>query len=67
MSDSDDEIEVRKKRAERGWITESPPTPPRMLRPGEEKKWYLMMGATNLLQKFDRPQASDNSAAQPDS
>ena len=40
---SDDEIEARKKKAERGWLTDPPPPPPREYIPGEEHKWRVMM------------------------
>lgn len=46
---SQDESEARKKRAERGWLADPPPQPPRPAIPGEENKWYLMMGARHLL------------------
>ena len=46
---SDDEIEARKKKAERGWLADPPPPPPRAYIPGEENKWYLMMGARDVL------------------
>ena len=47
-----DEIEDRKSRAERGWIAEpSPPAPAGPDRPGQNKKWYLMMGAMRLLEE----------------
>ena len=42
---SRDEIEDRKKKAERGWLADPPPPPPREYIPGEEHKWRLMMGA----------------------
>lgn len=42
------EIEVRKKKAERGWLADPAPPPPREYIPGEEDKWYLMMDARNL-------------------
>ena len=45
-----DEIEARTKRAERGWLADPAPPPPREYIPGEESKWYLMMGARNLLE-----------------
>ena len=45
-----DEIEARTKRAERGWLADPAPPPPREDIPGEENKWYLMMGARNLLE-----------------
>ena len=35
-------------RAMRGWLSDPPP-PPREHRPGEEYKWYKMMGAAHLL------------------
>jgi hypothetical protein len=38
-------IEERKDRAMRGWLTDSPPPPPRPDIPGEDHKWHLMMGA----------------------
>lgn len=41
---SEDEIESRKKKAERGWLADPPP-PPREYIPGEEHKWRVMMGA----------------------
>ena len=31
--------------AEQGWIADPPPPPPSPLHPGEEHKWYRMMGA----------------------
>ena len=52
---SDDEIEVRGKKAERGWLADPPPLPPRAYIPGEENKWFLMMGARHVLEeKRDR-------------
>jgi hypothetical protein len=33
----------------RGWLTDAPPPPPRDYHPGEEHKWYKMMGAAHLL------------------
>ena len=42
------EIEVRKKKAERGWLADPAPPPPQEYIPGEENKWYLMMGARYL-------------------
>jgi hypothetical protein len=51
---SDDEIEARKKAAERGWLADPPPRPPRETIPGEENKWYLMMGARRLLERKRR-------------
>ncbi len=39
---SEDEIEARKKKAERGWLADPPPPPPREYIPGEEHKWRLM-------------------------
>ena len=50
-TNGDDEIEARKKKAERGWLADPPPAPPRANIPGEENKWYKMMGATYLLHK----------------
>ena len=38
-----------KGRAVRGWLSDPPPPPPRTYTPGEEHKWYKMMGATDLL------------------
>ena len=35
------EIEVRKKKAERGWLADPVPPPPRDCISGEENKWYL--------------------------
>ena len=48
---SDDEIEARGKKAERGWLADPPPLPPRAYIPGEEKKWFLMMGARDALER----------------
>ena len=45
---SQDEIEARKLRAERGWLADPPPRPPRETIPGEENKWFLMMGSRRL-------------------
>ena len=42
------EREARKKKAQRGWLADPAPPPPRKYIPGEENKWYLMMGARNL-------------------
>lgn len=54
-----DDIEDRKRRAERGWIAEPPPMPANPYRPGQETKWYLMMGARRLLEeKVARGRAS---------
>ena len=50
-TNGDDEIEARKKKAERGWLADPSPVPPRAYIPGEENKWYKMMGATYLLHK----------------
>jgi len=47
---SQDELEVRKKQPGRGWLADPPPPPPRESIPGEENKWYLMMGARYLLE-----------------
>jgi hypothetical protein len=43
-----EQVEARQ-RAMRGWLTDSPPPPPRTSAPGEEQKWYKMMGAAHLL------------------
>ena len=48
---SDDQIEARKKKAERGWLADPPPPPPRAYIPGEENKWFLMMGARDALER----------------
>ena len=48
---SQDEIEARKKKAERGWLADPPPLPPRAYIPGEENKWFLMMGARDALER----------------
>ena len=51
-----EEIEARKKKAERGWLADPPP-PQRDWHyvPGEDHKWYLMTGAHRLLeQKLER-------------
>jgi hypothetical protein len=48
---SGEEIEARKKAAERGWLADPPPRPPREMIPEEENKWYLMMGSRRLLDK----------------
>jgi hypothetical protein len=48
---SHDEIEARKKTAERGWLADPPPPPPRAYIPGEENKWFLMMGARDALER----------------
>jgi len=54
-----DEVEHRKMRAERGWIADPPPAPPTPYRPGQDTKWYLMMGARRLLtEKIARDRAS---------
>lgn len=44
---SRDEIEARRRRAERGWLADPPP-PPRKAIPGEQNKWFLMRGARHL-------------------
>ncbi len=44
------ESEARKKKAERGWLADPEPQPPREYIPGEGAKWYLMMGARYLLE-----------------
>jgi hypothetical protein len=41
-------------RAMRGWLTDTPPPPPRIYAPREEHKWYKMMGATDLLPQQER-------------
>ena len=51
MATNQDEIEVRKKQAERGWLADPPPAPSRGYIPGEENKWFLMMGARYLLDR----------------
>ena len=43
-----------KGRAVRGWLSDPPPPPPRTYAPGEEYKWYKMMGATDLLPERER-------------
>ena len=48
---SQDEIEARKKKAERSWLADPPPLPPRAYIPGEENKWFLMMGARDALER----------------
>jgi hypothetical protein len=48
---SRDEIETRKKKAERGWLADPPPQLPRQAIPGEWNKWYPMMGARHLLER----------------
>ena len=60
-----DEIEYRKKRAERGWIAETPPAPATLDRRGNDTKWYVMMGARRLLEEKverDRTLAEDLAA-----
>ena len=47
---SREEIEARKKKAARGWLADPAP-PPRQAIPGEENKWYLMMGARHLIER----------------
>jgi hypothetical protein len=42
-----------KDRARQGWLTDNPPAPPRTYPPGEEHKWYRMMGAAHLLPTHD--------------
>lgn len=44
------ESEARTKKAERGWLADPAPPPPSEGIPGEEIKWYLMMGARYLLE-----------------
>lgn len=46
---SQDEIEARKKKAERGWLTDPPPPPPWQYIPREDSKWRLMIGAGYLM------------------
>ena len=48
---SHDEIAARKKPAERGWLADTPPSPPRAYIPGEENKWFLMMGGRDALER----------------
>ena len=48
---SQDEIEARKKKAERGCLADPPPLPPRAYIAGEENKWFLMMGARDALER----------------
>jgi hypothetical protein len=43
-----------KERAMRGWLTDSPPPPPRTYIPGEEYKWYWMMGAAKDIPQRER-------------
>ncbi len=57
MDDSAFQTEMvmdQKDRAMRGWLTDSPPPPPRPYIPGEEHKWYKMMGATDLVPERER-------------
>jgi hypothetical protein len=51
---SKEDIEARKKKAERGWLADPAPQPPRQAIPREENKWYLMMGARHLLERKRR-------------
>ncbi|MGV1004870.1 MAG: hypothetical protein ACOYEV_08915 [Candidatus Nanopelagicales bacterium] len=46
---SEEDIEARKRKAERGRLVDTKPPPPREAIPGEENKWYLMMGAQHEL------------------
>lgn len=46
-----EDIEDRKRRAERGWIAQPPTRPASPYQPGQETKWYLMMGARRLLEE----------------
>jgi hypothetical protein len=48
------EAAMAKERAMRGWLTDPPPPPPRDYHPGEEHKWYKMMGAAHLLPPRER-------------
>lgn len=41
---SQEEIEARKKKAERGWIADTPPRPPKPLPPHHIDKWRRMYG-----------------------
>ena len=45
-----EEIEARKKKAERGWIAE-PPEPRQPLPSAHIDKWFTMMGARYLLRE----------------
>jgi hypothetical protein len=42
--------------AAQGWIAQPPPPPPRTYAPGEEYKWYKMMGAGHLLPAQEKTQ-----------
>jgi hypothetical protein len=46
-----DDIEPRKKKAQRGWIAHPPPAVVKPLPPHHITKWFPMMGARNLLRK----------------
>ena len=41
---SQDEIEARKKKAERGWLADPPPAPPESLPAHHIDKWWRMHG-----------------------
>jgi hypothetical protein len=41
-------------RAMRAWLSDPPPPTPRTYSPGEEHKWYKMMGATDFLPEWER-------------
>jgi hypothetical protein len=45
-----------KDKAMKGWLTDTPPPTPREKTPGEEHKWYKMMGAAHLLPQEDSTQ-----------
>ncbi len=45
--------------ARRGWIADPPPPPPRDYIPGEEYKWYLMMGAARWIPRKRPPNTTD--------
>lgn len=48
-----DGVEARKKRAERGWITDPPPLTPEPLPKAHIDKWARINGATYLLASKD--------------
>ena len=47
----DEQIDRNKLAATRGWLADPPPLPPRAYIPGEENKWFLMMGARDALER----------------